>query len=303
MILIDGNSIGFAASAGREMMAGTVPTGGTFGFINRIHGFRQQYNGKMIVLWDGKSWRFDDFPSYKSARTKNPKVVALKELWKKQRPYCGKLLHSMGVTQMLASNMEADDLAGRLCKSLEGRVEDITLITGDGDWLQCVRDGVRWVDPIRDRSAVTETLIDQTGYQTAWQFIQSKALKGDQGDSIPGVGGIGPKGADWIISTFGSVEGFINSYHLENIEIPAKIRKGVQGLLDDPEVLANYHRNLKLVWINHPDVPKTVGLKNIKATVDHEKFADLCAELAFHGHARTADMWLRPFETQETALV
>jgi DNA polymerase-1 len=293
MILVDLNSLGFAATAGKKLTAGLLETGGVFGVIQRLREIREDYAGKMICLHDGRSWRYNEFPEYKGNRALNPKLVILKDRWKLQRPIVARILRTMGVAQVVAGNMEADDLAARICRNTP---HPVTLITGDKDWLQLVDNKTIWVDLTHKRRASVHNFVDIAEFKTSWDFVQAKALTGDAGDNVPGVGGIGPTGAKWILDSYGSVESFLTKVRSDPDEfsrLPKKYRVFAEGA----EGEERFNRNLRLVWLNHPAIPEAKDKVWSTPHVQRDKFIDLCGELAFHSILREPDKWLRPFTT------
>lgn len=299
MIIVDLNSVGFAATAANaELRAGSTNTGGVFGTLRTLRDVRTQFNGKMVILHDGRSWRYDEYPEYKGNRKVIPELVALKEKWKPQKKLVAQFLARMNVTQMLSENMEADDLAARIVKSHPD--SDITLVTGDGDWRQLISERVMWFNPIggprtKQIARITHhTFKEYTGYDTPWMFVQAKALTGDQGDNIPGVGGLGDKAAEFIFEKFGSVQGMLNEANT-NREAFESLHKKYRSFVDSEEKIEAYRRNLRLVWLNHPGLPAAKKPRIIKGSYDADKFADLCGELAFHDIMRNPDAWMEPF--------
>jgi 5'-3' exonuclease len=295
MILIDGNSLGYAGTASSDLRAGEVPTGAVFYIINKLRSLRLEHAGRMIVLWDGVSWRKNVYPEYKANRDVNKDLVKLKEKWVAQKPNVQRALSLLGIAQVSAANMEADDLAARLGdRSADGNA----YVTGDKDWLQLLRHGFDdvWLDPIRERRVGSYNFREFTGFGTPFQFVQGKALTGDQGDNIPGVGGIGSKGAVDLIRQFGS----ISSFFLVAESSPSFIRKLPKKFLDlaRSEVKrAAYARNMLLVDLRHIDAAKAQAVRGVPGHLDREGFIDFCAELAFHSIISDVDEWLRPFMT------
>lgn len=77
-------------------------------------------------------------------------------------------------------------------------VDHIYLLTGDGDWLQLVRENVSWVslrEDAKHKQVNFEQFAELTGLPTPRAFLEAKALQGDTSDNIKGVGGIGDGGA------------------------------------------------------------------------------------------------------------
>ena len=294
MILVDVNSVGFAATAGTKLSSGSQPTQGIFGVMRRIRDLRVNYAGRILCLWDGRSWRFNEFPEYKAKRKVDPKLVALKDEWKKQRVLVGRMLRHMGVDQLIAENMEADDLAGRI---VAARDEPTILVSGDKDWLQLVNENVSWIDPTHDRQCRLGNFKEISGFETPWQFTQAKALAGDAGDCVPPVGGIGPAGAQWIFDKCESVEKlFVISGIIDTASWPKKIR----DFTSDPAKIAAYHRNMRLVWLQHPDLPPMANRRLNHGALNRDAFIDLAGECAFHSLLRDVDAWLKPFTAMET---
>ena len=120
-LLIDGNSIGHAANNGTPLHVGTQQVQAIFGFVRSMRALMGVYGALTpLVLWDGASWRKMQFPDYKANRDKEAtksyeiKAQAAKESFKKQVPAIRKALTLLGIDQIMAANMEADDLAGIL---------------------------------------------------------------------------------------------------------------------------------------------------------------------------------------------
>lgn len=210
-ILVDGNSVGYAAHHATKLRVGTLETQAIFGFIRAI---RDQFwrfpEAGLMVLWDGHAqWRYDLHPDYKSNRDDSPEKRREREAYKAQRPYISRALDCLGVTQMTAFDREADDLAGLMVQRLIAKGEQVDLMTGDEDWVQLLRKGVTWRDPRNHDKVITiDNLLDMTGYATPLAFLEGKALQGDTSDVISGVGGIGATGAPLFLAEHGSVRRF-----------------------------------------------------------------------------------------------
>jgi 5'-3' exonuclease len=289
MIIVDGNSIGFAATAGKTLHSGSVETGGVYNFVNIMRDIRERYLGEIVVCWDGRSWRYEAYSNYKSGRQANPELVALKDRWKAQKKFVVKALNYMGIRQVFASNMEADDLAAKIAARY---TKKITFITGDGDWLQLIKGDDVVVDRVRRRESNIKNMVDRTGYDTTRQFVESKALTGDVSDSISGVGGIGPVGAKLILTDFGTVENLLASKK-DLSDYPKQIRDFVSST----NKIEKFHSNLLLVDLNHPDVPKPKNLQIVHRSINKEALSDLFGELAFISLLRDFERWIEPFES------
>jgi len=297
-VVVDGNSIGYAAHYATKLTAGEIETQAVFGFIKTMRELRQSYpDYKLVVLWDGRAeWRFKTHPEYKSNRDNDPKKVAAKEAYSAQRPYISRALKHLGVRQMTASTHEADDLAGILVWQLSQKPEnEIVLISGDQDWIQLVRKNVSWRDLRDDSRIVTiDSLMDKTGFATPYGFLEGKCLQGDTSDCISGVGGIGEKGAPEFIAEFGSVREFWR--RCDSGEFIPKKKAHIR--LCSAEGRMIFGRNLRLMQLLKVPVPAKEAVHIDQGSLNVEAFAELCEELAFSSILRNLESFTDEFKGQ-----
>ena len=225
-ILVDANSIGYAAHHATKLYSGAMQTQAVFSFIKTMRDLRQSYpDAGIVVLWDGRTeWRYEKLPEYKSKRHADPKLQLEHNAYKTQCPYIKRALESLGIKQMTSAIHEADDLAGILVERLASLPNSrILLITGDRDWLQLVKPNVSWRDLREsDRFIHWNNFYEKTGYKTPYAFLEGKALQGDTSDCIGGVGGIGEMTAIKILTEYGSVKEFWNKCDRGWVPFPIK---------------------------------------------------------------------------------
>lgn len=173
-----------------------------------------------IVAWDapGKTFRHDQFKDYKATRIKAPD-----ELYE-QMPLTKEVVSAFNIPLIESPGYEADDIIGTLTKNYE-KTHDVVVVTGDLDELQLVSDTV---SVYTMRKGFTDTFMyDPSAVHerygvTPEEFIVYKALKGDSSDNIPGVAGIGDKGATELVEQYKTLD---NMYeHLDEIK-PALAKK------------------------------------------------------------------------------
>jgi 5'-3' exonuclease len=300
-LLIDGNSVGFAAQNGGKLSSGGKDTQAIFHFLKSLRKAILEYPGYTpLVLWDGDSWRKKISTEYKSTREGvSTEIDAMRESYKQQRPYIARALKFLGVPQMIASNLEADDLAALIVERNVKKSVNTILLSGDKDWLQLVQPGVMWVDPIRNRTCNHRTFKEVTGYATRQAFSESKCLMGDTSDHIKGVGGIGEKGAKQLLEKYGSVEKFLEVMLGEGAkEVPKKWWDFAVNATGGHELFARNKILLDLTDTSHLPKPEKTVLT--KGELDREAFASLCESLDFASILKVLDDWLTPF-TGETA--
>jgi len=295
-LLIDGNSVGYACHYATKLNAGGMETQAIFGFTKTMRELRVTYPDSVpIVLWDGHAdWRFKLNPDYKSNRDNDPKKVAIKEAYQKQGPFIKDIVEALGVRQMRVTTHEADDMAGYMVTELTQKPgNEITLISGDRDWLQLVRPGVTWRDMRDDAKIVTmANFFDKTAYKTPLAFLEGKCLQGDSSDCISGVGGIGEKGAIDLLATFGSVKNFWKACEDGSYK-PTK--KALVSLYEG-EGRKLFARNFSMMQLLRVQKPKPEAVELRKGALDVGRFHDLCAELAFGSITKNIDHFTKPFE-------
>ncbi len=151
----------------------------------------------------GKSFRFSLYEEYKANRQKMPDDL------RSQIEEIKQLVVVLGIPVIIADNYEADDVLGTLAEQY-GREYDLYLVTGDKDAYQLVTDSVKIYAntkgvsefTIYNRGAVKEKL----GIAPE-EVIDYMALVGDTSDNVPGVKGIGPKGAQKLIEEYSTLDG------------------------------------------------------------------------------------------------
>lgn len=308
ILLIDGNSIGMAAQNTNKLTNGDIETQAVFGSLRTVHSLlktRDTLAAKPIVFWDGASWRGEVFSDYKGQRDDNPDAVKEKEAFHAQRPWLGKFYNALGVDQVRAGNLEADDLIAMMVRSNAGK-RPMTIISGDKDLWQLVGPNVSWHNPINYkhgkpavRTLTEEDFADSTQYATPRRFVEGKALRGDASDNIPGVGGIGEKGAMLVLDHWGSVIKCIKDIRENGIEaVPDHMkyhRKKLVAFANDKTAITRFRDNMRLMSLIDDHIPPAENRKIIKGQADRDKLTKLCEELGFVSILRDIDQWLENF--------
>jgi DNA polymerase-1 len=218
-VLIDGHSILNRAFYGVPVFANSegIHTNAVFGFLNILFKIiDEQQPDYLAVAFDVSkpTFRHKMYDAYKG--TRKPMLPELKE----QVPLIKEVLHTMNIKTVELPGYEADDVLGTL--SLQGEQEGFTVAvySGDRDLLQLASETVTICIPKTKKGQTTVEKYNAKEVKelykvTPKEFIDVKALMGDSSDNIPGVPGIGEKGATAIIEEFGSIE---NAYeHAESI--------------------------------------------------------------------------------------
>lgn len=299
-MLIDGSNIAHAANATKKLTVGDRQVQAIFGVIRTLRPILMAMPTlKPLVLWDGRSWRKDIFEDYKANRDKEPSnaserhLNAQRSVLKDQMPDIRRGVKLLGVRQMLAMNMEADDLAAICADHYESKGYAVHLMSADKDWLQLVTPKITWIDPIHNKRVPFRHFEERVGVKTPRQFLEVKALMGDVGDNIPGVGGIGEKGAMDLINTYGTVNDFLTQVLDKTIDYDT-LPKKYKNLADDEGKYFTFLRNMDLMDLRTPKRPEMVKPIVTKSKLDADGFRSFCRELQFRSLMN--DDFLEPFE-------
>mgnify|MGYP002852319372 FL=1 len=210
LLLIDGHSILHRAYYGVPKLtrADGVCTNAVYGFLNILFMVMESEKpDRLAVAFDlsEPTFRHKMFPEYKGTRK------PMEDDLRPQVPMIKDLLRLMNVTVVELSGYEADDILGTLSVKGEEKDYDVTILSGDRDLLQLATKKVCVMMPkiikgkTEYKTYYENNVIDEYKV-TPTEFIDLKAIMGDTSDNIPGVKGIGEKGASDIIVNFHSIE-------------------------------------------------------------------------------------------------
>ena len=105
--------------ANPKLSAGEMETQGIFTFVKKLRWILLEHPfSRVIVLWDGRSWRRELYPEYKANREKTKKQEDDRKAYYDQAQEMRTACRILGVRQLWAANLEADDLAYSLTKKL-----------------------------------------------------------------------------------------------------------------------------------------------------------------------------------------
>ena len=215
LVLIDGNSLLNRAFYAMSvfMTKGGIPTNGIFGFIKLLLKIADEERPKYLaVTFDlhAPTFRHLIYKDYKATRRPMPQELVV------QVPLLKELLRAMDICIVEREGFEADDLIGTISRKFNN--VHILIYTGDRDVYQLVKENVdvcftkRGVSELDRLTA--DNFFEKTGLVPS-QIIEEKALMGDDSDNIPGVAGIGPKGAFTLLQQYGDIDGVYA--HLDEI--------------------------------------------------------------------------------------
>jgi DNA polymerase-1 len=206
--LIDASGYVFRAYHAIRGMSNSegMATNALFGYVNMLQKTVKDLNPSHVaVVMDpvGKSFRHDLYPDYKANRPPAPEDL------KEQFPFIGPLTTALGFRIVVAEGFEADDLIATLAREGAAAGHNMVVVSADKDLTQLVTDQVRMYDSMKDKWWTREAVQERFGVPPE-QIRDLLAIMGDASDNIPGVRGIGPKGAAALLAQFGSLEAVLD---------------------------------------------------------------------------------------------
>ncbi len=178
--------------------------------VNAVHGFARflldflerthaDYAAAAFDIAHDSSFRNAIYPAYKANRPPAPPEL------QHQFHCCRKVAATFGLAVLADATYEADDLIGSMQAAVHRHAWSSVIVSADKDFGQLLGpDDEQW-DYARDRRWNAATLPGKLGIKAS-QVVDYLALMGDASDNIPGVPGIGPKGAAALLAHFGDLE-------------------------------------------------------------------------------------------------
>ena len=214
ILLLDSNSLLHRAYHALPPMRTTngMCTGAIYGFLSiLLKLIKEQKPTHIAAAFDvhGGTFRNELYPEYKANRSPMDEDLHV------QVEPLKKLLKDMGINVVTKQGFEGDDILGTLSRKFDS--ENI-IVTGDRDMFQLATPNTRifWTKKgVSEIEVVDLDYLKDMGY-TPDTYIDFKALHGDSSDNIPGVAGIGEKGAKKLLDTYGNIQGIKD--HLDEIQ-------------------------------------------------------------------------------------
>lgn len=261
-----------------------VSTEAVFILHNMVKKLRQTYHPEYLAaVYEslGPSFRSEEFTDYKANRAETPPELL------EQIPLVKRMLQAMRIPVLEYERYEADDVIGTLAVQARNEGMEAVIVSSDKDMLQLVGGGVTMLNPAKDDATYDREGVKEFMGVYPEQIADFLALVGDSVDNIPGVPGIGKKGAAELLAKYGSVAGLLE--HLD--ELKPKQRAGIE---EGREVLAMSQRLATIAT----DVPLGVSISSLAAQEpDRPALEAIYRELEFFTFLR--DLGDAPDETPE----
>jgi len=252
--------------------------------INAVYGFttvlfkvfKEFKPSYMAVAFDlkKKTFRHDEYKKYKAGRIKAP------DEFYSQIPLAKKVLEALNIPVFAKEKYEADDVIGTVVEENKNKDIENIIVTGDKDTFQLIDDHTK-VHTLRKGISDVVTydvqLLKQRYGISPEQMIDFKAIAGDPSDNIPGVKGIGEKGALDLLKQFGSLDNIYKEIDKKGDK--AKLKPRYLKLLKEHKKEALLSKKLVTIVRN---VPIEYDMERCKLQpYDKQKVFKLFKELEF----------------------
>ena len=179
------------------------PTGLLTGFANFIYSLKSELGSDYILFAldaKGKTFRHEIDTNYKANRPEAPADLKL------QLPVAVSWIEKMGFKCYSKVGYEADDVIASAVKFAQKNDISVRIVSHDKDLYQLIDDDtVTLYDPIKRSDINEHRCLEKFGVPPSL-IGDYLSIVGDSADNIPGVKGIGAKGAKTLLDEFGSLE-------------------------------------------------------------------------------------------------
>jgi DNA polymerase-1 len=248
--------------------------GAVFGFVrDMLYLIEEKKPDALICTFDlsGPTFRDQLYDAYKAERGEMPEELV------EQIPKIERVLEALGIPVLSCKGYEADDVLATLARLCDEAGANCFIVTGDKDCRQLITDRVA-VYNIRKNQ-----VFDAAALREDWgigpdQVVDFQALVGDKIDNVPGVAGIGPKTAQQLLETYGTLDNLLE----HAAEVPGS--KGKKLIECREQALLS--RQLVRLDTQVPVVPDWDASR--VGGMDHESLTEIFAELGFRSFAERA---------------
>lgn len=188
------------------------PVAAVYGFVrDMLQLIETRRPDAVICAFDlpGPTFRDELYDAYKADRTEMPEALG------SQIPKIREIVSAMGIPVLASPGFEADDVLATVARLCDEQSATCLLVSGDKDCRQLITDHVAILN-------IRKNLVyDAVALQADWgirpdQVVDFQALVGDKVDNVPGVPLIGPKIAQELLNTFGTLDDVLdNTEHVK----------------------------------------------------------------------------------------
>jgi DNA polymerase-1 len=286
LFLIDINSLIFRAFYGIKnnlTTSNNTPVNALFGVIKMLSNIvRDKQPTEMVIAYDSqaKLKRVEEYKEYKANRESPPDEL------KSQFPLIKEFIKIANFQSFEEAGYEADDIIATMAVKYKDEFDEIYIVSSDKDLMQLVDETTFIYDTMKDKIYDIDGVFDKFGVYPN-QIGDYLAMVGDVSDNIPGVKGIGPKGASALLVQFKTldniyrnislIKGKKKDYFIENEKKAYLSRKLVALNYDLPIEISNYknggidlYTNDLLNFYNGYELKSIIGNRKYNQTTTGE---------------------------------
>lgn len=246
------------------------PTNAVYGVLTMLMKLIQTQKPSHIILardCKGPSFRNETYEAYKANRGEAPEEL------KPQFAMIEELMDKMGIPEKCVDNYEADDVIGSLVVQHQDDFDEIYIASGDKDLMQFVNGKVKMLDTMKGKLYGAKEVHEKMGVHPE-QIMDYLSLVGDSSDNIPGVKGIGAKGAVKLLEEHQTLENILKNKEtvepkrcrtaLEKHEADALLSKELVKIVTDLDL--DFHpEDFKYELKANPDLLEYLESLNFKS--------------------------------------
>ena len=301
ILVVDGNSIVNRAFYGIRPLTNKDGqfTHAIYGFLTMLNKIQNEENPDAVAIaFDLKAptFRHKAYSLYKANRKGMPPELA------SQMPQLKELLGLLGYKIVTCEGYEADDILGTFASACDKSGDECVIATGDRDSLQLASDKttIHLCTNKQDIRYTPEKIMEDYGV-TPLELIEIKAIQGDTSDNIPGVAGIGPKGAGDLIQKYHSVQYIYD--HLDELDIKDGVRKKLTASKENAIMSRMLGEICRTAPIDTDITAYTVEIKDKQACADYMAKLELFSLLEKYGLTDIPQTEVKAEEAQKLDVV
>jgi len=236
LMLLDSASLWYRAYYGMPDTLVTpdgTPINAVRGFLDMSAKLIAQYKpDRLVACIEGDwrpTWRVALFPEYKANRIDVEGEEEEPDTLAPQIPILLEVIDAFGITVIGVDDYEADDVMASFAVQEKG---PIRIVTGDRDLFQMVDDSrdvkvVYLAKGLSQHDLVNKKWIADRYQIPGDRYDLFAMFRGDPSDGLPGVRGIGEKGAALIANNFDTPESALQGAHDGHPALSANLRKKI----------------------------------------------------------------------------
>ena len=234
LMLLDSASLWYRAYFGMPdtlVSPAGMPVNAIRGYLDMTSRLLVKYQpNRLVACLEGDwrpSWRVDLFPDYKLNRLDETGAEEEPDTLGPQIPILLDVLDALGIPMVGVDDYEADDLMATFSVTQNG---PIRIVTGDRDLFQLVDDKrdvkvVYLAKGISNHDLVDLNWIEKKYEIPGDRYSLFAMIRGDSSDGLPGIRGIGEKGAATITNLFTSLPEVMTAAQSDDDRLTPNLRK------------------------------------------------------------------------------